>query len=361
MAATKSSDTFTPFTTLSSVINVPVLLLDATATLVHANVQACKLLGAENEEILQTRWDKLQPLFVSYLEKEKIFPHPNSRQFVLNIPQEKTSRSLYIAVHPIDKEPCNGYLILLRDQSTLSAVENMLLLGGQMQSIAYLYSALAHDLKAPLNAMQITIELMSASAQSEVPRVPTEKELEAQRRYVRVLREELARLNRIVDVTLTQTLPSNITYAYFDLGDPMREMVAVLTPQARRQQIDLQVQLTESPVTMTGQSAPLKQALINIALYSLRSMKKGGELAIQVSVKNRIATIVFENNSVAMSQQLLDGIYQMYPAHQENDEAINLQVARLAIETYHGEMFVDSANDIGSRVVITLPMSNVNS
>ena len=53
-----------------------------------------------------------------------------------------------------------GYLVLVKDRRTVDMLETDLVLASQMRSLAHVYRVLAHDLRAPLNSMQLAVDLL---------------------------------------------------------------------------------------------------------------------------------------------------------------------------------------------------------
>src|SRR6187402_1230454 len=111
-----------------------------------------------------------------------------------------------------------GYCVLLKDPGAVDRLETELVLASQMRSLAHVHRVLAHDLKAPLNSMQLSLELLADSIASDDAAVaPAAKD--RRQRHVSILREELARLDRLLRDTLEPREPSVPAPATFDLRD----------------------------------------------------------------------------------------------------------------------------------------------
>src|SRR6185503_7411405 len=125
-------------------------------------------------------------------------------------------------------------------------------------------------LRAPLSAMMINLDLLR-----ETLATPSEQpgdERERQARYVGVLRDELTRLNRSLHEMLTSTAPSSEQQRKFDLRVLLQDLGTLLDPQAKRQRVDLVLELDEGPVTLIGHPDRLKQAFLNVAVNALEAM-----------------------------------------------------------------------------------------
>ena len=165
------------------------------------------------------------------------------------------NRSLRVEVapgRPVQAElhrlagPAEDHLVLLSDPRALEAVEVDARLERQIDGLGRVYRTLAHELRAPLGAMLMSLDLLQESLAHEGGCPP------ATRRHVDVLREELDRLSRSLSGILTQTVPG-APPERFDLAASLADLVALLAPQARRQAVELETRLPEglSPCAAT--------------------------------------------------------------------------------------------------------------
>lgn len=335
------------FSALTRIMNVGLLLLDSSAGLEFANPLAWGLLGCDSEKELKERWSEMKPL----LRLDKDLPDTaKPRGFMVNLPGQDKTRFLRLEIYVLHEESCTGYLVLIKDREMINALETELLLASQMRAQIHLYGAYAHDLRAPLNAMQITLELLAdalggagASADSQ--------------RYIAVLKEELARLNRTLGAMLNRSVPSlKITPEEFDLRAMVDEVAALLRTQAMRHRVDLQLQLPEREAVIRGHRDRLKQALINVALNGLEAMPGGGRLRINLMVKDASADIVVKDDGPGVPQQLVDEIYQIYFTTKKTGSGMGLYVARIVLESHGGEIRMMNEPGGGACFILSLPI-----
>ena len=76
-------------------------------------------------------------------------------------------------------------------------------LAAHMRAVAAITPAVAHDLRAPINSMVFNLEILKETITGGLASDPKARERQA--RYVRVLREELSRLHRGIEIWLAQT------------------------------------------------------------------------------------------------------------------------------------------------------------
>jgi signal transduction histidine kinase len=330
-------------------MNVGLLLVDSAGRFEFASTLALELLGCDTEEELQRRWTDFGRLL-------QLDAGPTSgvkpKRTTVNLPLNKGTRFLRLEIHtPQEKTGC---LVLLKDRQAGDILETDLLLASRMRSLVHVYRVLAHDLKAPLNAMQLTLELLADSVGHDAGTAGGGR----RQRHVEVLREELARLNRILQTMLDQKEPMDAVPQIFDLREVVREVVVLLAPQARGQRVDLRIQVPEGTVSLRGYRDRLKQALLNIAINGLEAMPGGGRLAIELTARATGACLQIADTGSGIPEELLDEIDQIYFTTKKSGSGIGLYVARLVVESHGGAILVQSDPGTGTCFTVNLPLQN---
>lgn len=350
MPPAQDNPPFARFGALTRIMNVGLLVLDSSTALEFANPLACGLLGCANEADLKDRWETMKPL----LGLDKHLPQtskPRSLKVNLSVPGK--IRFLRLETYALEEESCTGYLVLIKDRQIVDVLETELLLASQMRAQMHFYGALVHDLRAPLNAMQITVELLAdilADGRSADP--------SSQQRYIRVLKEELARLNRTLGAMLDNRMPSlNAASEEFDLRTVVEEVTALLGTQAMRHRVDLQLRLPDREARVIGHRDRLKQALINVAINSLEAMPHGGRLQIDMAVQEMSVNITVRDDGSGIPAELLDEIYQIYFTTKKSGSGMGLYVARLVLESHGGDIQGVNTPGAGACFILTLPLA----
>jgi hypothetical protein len=140
----------------------------------------------------------------------------------------------------------------------------------------------AHDLRAPINAMVFNLEILKETIAAGKGAEPAGRE--RQLRYVTVLRDELARLHRELEIFLAQTSGRGDRGEEVDLREAAAELVALLAPPARKLQVQVSSELTEEPVTIAANRWRLRQALLQVGIAALARVGHPGRLLVALSV-----------------------------------------------------------------------------
>jgi signal transduction histidine kinase len=347
VALSAQGNPFCGFGALSRLMNMGILVLDQDAGLDFANPLAVELLGARDLEELKRRWEEIRPRLD--LVGERLRAAPCRTVGELDVGGQ--TRSLRLEIYALEEEACTGYLVLLKDRRAADVLEMDLLLASQMRSVPHLYRVLAHDLKAPLNAMQLTLELLG---DPQLGPADTAREPKRQR-YLSVLREETRRLDRILQTMLGENEPIGSASRTFDFRDVVREIAGLLTPQARRQRVAMELELPEAPVEATGMRDRLKQAFLNIAINALEAMPAGGRLVLRVAMEGESVVLQCRDTGPGIAPEQLAEVYQLYYTTKKSGSGIGLYVARLVAESHGGEIRVESRPGQGATVTLSVP------
>ena len=155
-----------------------------------------------------------------------------------------------------------------------------LLLISQMRSVSQISPAVAHDLRAPINAMVFNLEILQEMLASGRAADPANRDKLL--RYVNVLKEELARLHRGLETFLGFISPRSDKLEALDLGELARELASLLVAPARKQQAQVQAELPEEPLPVEGNRYLLRQALLHLGLAALAEVPKQGSLHLRL-------------------------------------------------------------------------------
>jgi len=273
-----------------------IVLLDGGGEARWADERALILLGCRDATALAAAWAAFRPS----LHAAGLLPAPGGSPSPAAAPPPPTTavelppafaggQPLLVAVVPAGRAaagdpPAASATLLLHDAELVATLAGDLRAAAQMRSLAQISPAVAHDLRAPINAMVLNLEVLretlAAGAAGAGP--PGRDPLERQRRYVNVLREELSRLHQSIELFIAHISPRGDRLEVVDLREPARDLAAILVPPARKQQTKVETLLPDGPVPVLGQRYPLRQALLHLGLGALERVPRGGTLEIRL-------------------------------------------------------------------------------
>lgn len=220
-----------------------------------------------------------------------------------------------------------------------------------MRALSGLFHGLVHDLKSPINALVVNLELLKAS-------VTATPDLDRQRRYVRILHEELMRLNRAVERLLPAAGPASEERGRFDLKELVDEVAPLLATTARHQSVKLEIHAPEERVSLEGQRDGMKQALLALSINALEAMPEGGRMVISLERREGRAVLSVSDSGPGVPEGVRDRMYDLYSTTKERHEGIGLYVARSVVESTNGTIEHATIPDGGSRFTLTLPLAS---
>jgi signal transduction histidine kinase len=254
----------------------------------------------------------------------------------------------------LDDDATPGTLIPLRDIDLPTAADAELRMACQLRALHRVHRGMAHDLRGPLNAMVLNLELLRRSLDPAAP--PRPGIGEKQQRWVGVIEQEVQRLRRALDVLLAQMAPPPEQSERFDLRGVVDEIAALLLPQVRHQQVTLEALLPDEPVPIHAQRDGVRQATLNLAINALEAMPGGGELRLALLREGGVAHIRISDTGAGIPAELQDRIFDFRFTTKPDGTGIGLYVARALLAPQGGSVRAAASGPRGTTFELTLPL-----
>jgi signal transduction histidine kinase len=133
-------------------------------------------------------------------------------------------------------------------------------------------AAVAHELKNPLAAIRSTAAIL----RRRLPEDPRGREL------TRVVEDEAERLERSVADVLTFVRPRRSEPEPVDLGELVAQLVAVVRPELRHANVEVELRLPDDAPVVHGDATRLRQAVLNLLLNAQEAMPSGGAVEVEL-------------------------------------------------------------------------------
>jgi signal transduction histidine kinase len=236
------------------------------------------------------------------------------------------------------RDIAGGGVLLVQELEVDKAREADLRLVAQMRSVAQISPSVAHDLRAPINAMVFNIEILKETIASGRGAEPGGRE--RQLRYVNVLKEELTRLHKSLEIFLSFISPRSDRDETFDFRELTEELSSLLIAPARKQQVQVAPELPAGKIQVAGNRYYLRQALLHLALAALEGVPRQGTLVVRLERQDRRARVRIFGRPGAESPPAAETVaeppgFELRPT--VGGTLAQLWVAREILGTYGGE------------------------
>ena len=262
-----------------------------------------------------------------------------------------------------------GVMLIARNLEYLSEVQSTIRYSRKLAALGRLSAGVAHEVKNPLNAMMIHLELLrqqfsarlaparamaGGAVAAAAPPVP---DREQALQHVDIIASEIRRLDQVVQGFLKFTRPEDLKLQPIAVGTLLNEIAPILRPEADRAGVELIVDCDSAP-DVNGDPAMLRQAFLNLALNAIQAMPHGGTLRIACEeTRGHRVSISVSDSGVGIKPEHLPRIFELYFTTKERGSGVGLSMVYRTVQMHDGDIEVQSTPGAGTTFRIVLPQA----
>ena len=241
-----------------------------------------------------------------------------------------------------------GCLVTLRDTGVRAEIQDQIDSTTKLAAIGRLMSGVAHEVKNPLNAMVLQLEVLKARLGDDGEKVVPQ---------VEILSEEIRRLDRVVKTFLDFTRPVEIHPSDVEVAPLVQEVFALAAPEARMNNVQLVLEDHGATPPLHVDRDLIKQALLNLVLNGCQAMPQGGELRITTRAKVQAIEIEIRDSGVGIPPEAQKRIFSLFYTTKPGGTGIGLAMAFRVAQLHNGSIDFTSEVNRGTTFRLTLPSS----
>lgn len=218
-------------------------------------------------------------------------------------------------------------------------------LSRRIAMVGRLTAGVAHEMKNPLNAMTIHLELLKQKLASGRPALE----------HVEIIGHEIRRLDERIQGFLKFVRPDEVSFGPVALAPLIASVAHAVELEAQRAGVTIDRACTDVGLMVQGDAAQLRDAFLNLAQNAIQAMPRGGRLSISCGVSNRRVRVRVEDTGVGIAPENLTKIFELYYTTKERGTGVGLSMVYRTIQVHNGEVDVESTVGVGTTFIIVLP------
>jgi hypothetical protein len=239
-----------------------------------------------------------------------------------------------------------GLLVTLRDADTRRQIETQVEVSSRLAAISRLTGGVAHEIKNPLNAISVHLDLLKSRLRRAGVETPSELE---------VIVREMTRLDRVVKTFLDFTRPVEVRLADIRLAPLMQEVVSLAGPEAQTRRVRVRLENGWPDAAIRADRDLLKQAVLNLAVNGIQAMPDGGELRLAVARFGSEVELEISDQGEGITPENREKIFRLYFTTKKNGSGMGLAMAFRVVQLHNGTIEFASEPGQGTTFRVRLP------
>ena len=241
-----------------------------------------------------------------------------------------------------------GALVTLHDLESVEEIESELELSRRMAAIGRLTAGVGHEVKNPINAIVVHLELLKNKLGADHPPAT---------RHLDVINAEIHRLDRVVQTLVDFSRPVELRLQEQDLRTVIGDVMALADEELSTRNVRLEGKVPPNPLLVNVDADLLKQAAINVILNGAQAMPHGGTLRVSVEEDRKMAVVRIADEGTGIPPEIREKIFDLYFTTKSGGSGIGLAMTYRILQLHHGSVDVQSKMGRGTEFSLRIPLA----
>ncbi|GED68669.1 sporulation kinase [Brevibacillus reuszeri] len=217
----------------------------------------------------------------------------------------------------------------------------------KIQAMSHVAASLAHEVRNPLTAVKGFLRLMQ-----EGPNEPYKTE-----QYIKISLDEIQRTESILTEYLSISKPLQERHEPINVSEQLHVIQEVMLPFANMHNVELDVQIFDTPVTIIANPDEIKQVLVNFVKNSIEACADvpNGRVMLSILIEKGNAILLIGDNGIGMDEGQIQRLGSIYFSTKSSGTGLGLTYSYHVIHSIGGTIQVTSEPFIGTKFTITFP------
>ena len=244
-----------------------------------------------------------------------------------------------------------GSLLTLHDVESAEAVESELELSRRMAAIGRLTSGVGHEVKNPINAIVVHVELLKSKLTGAS--APASRHLD-------IIEAEIHRLDRVVQLLVDFSRPVELRLREQDLREVIDSVLTLSAAELSTRNITLETQIPAKPLMVNIDADLLKQAALNVIQNGAQAMPQGGRLRVVLEEQRKFAVLRVADQGPGIPDDIREKIFDLYFTTKSGGSGIGLAMTYRILQLHYGSIEVQSNPEWGTEFLLRIPLAGTD-
>jgi len=225
---------------------------------------------------------------------------------------------------------------------------------GPLQRVSVAARTLAHEVKNPLNAMAIQVELLKNAARGK----GSSPALDIPQQSFETLEASVRQVDHLVRDFSDYAAPVTLEKNAVDLALILNESVDAVKTQCEAQKVALEVSAPPAPWPLQGDATRLRQAFDNLLRNALEAQPGGGLIRVTGRKNGAQITLDFADDGPGVPAERRASLFEFGHSTKKGGSGIGLALSQLIMEAHGGSLQYENGKEPsrGAMFRVTLPL-----
>ncbi len=240
-----------------------------------------------------------------------------------------------------------GVTEIMRDLRARWEREASRLQAERLAVIGAMSARLAHEIRNPLGATVLNLEMLREEISSGDP-AGADELLEA-------LERELRRVERVLEDYLRFARMPSPRKTRCDLRALIEDLVLFLGGEATARGIELVDRSGNGSAVVVGDAEQLRQAFLNLVRNAIEAVETGGRVELDVRAEEGRVVVEIRDDGCGIPDEVRERMFEPFFSRKPQGTGLGLPLAQQVVMEHGGRIECDSRVGEGTRFTVSLP------
>jgi len=225
-----------------------------------------------------------------------------------------------------------------------------------VQRLAIAARTLAHEVKTPLNALAIHLEVLRSKLAVD------ESDGAQSLRSITALDSSLRQVDRLVRDFTDYSAPVTMEKKSVDVAEVLAMSLESVRADCAAKKITLAAEVLREPWPIQGDATRLRQTFDNLLRNAIEAQPNGGDIKVEAKTNGDQLIVDISDHGSGVPPERRSEIFEFGKTSKVGGSGIGLPLSQLIVEAHGGSLSYQARNNDGNGATfrISLPMESIS-